>query len=218
VQAWCKYRDNYTICICSSHIPLHTPSIPPTSILTLTTKMVEEAPTWGLIRRSLFALHIELKLDESASSPTLDYEEFERVFSRLFTLIDGPGNRRKSRLTHLARDSDRKEKFIEFTITFINQRKLTPQPITRAHLRAFGGESFRRLLGAVIKSALRTETAKIKKYASSFRNEVELVESQLRGSSEVPLLTKVEENLKNVEDIIEHTKKCLSMRENEKEH
>lgn len=121
------------------------------SALKLQNSLCDESTTWDDIRNELSVLKIDLKPMQGHGSQRLGYEDFERIFYELFSLIDGPGTRRKFRLIYPASGRDRRDQFIDSSITFINQRRLTQQPISKSHLRAFGGETFRKLLSTLIR-------------------------------------------------------------------
>lgn len=174
----------------------------------------DETSSWDEIRRALSVFKIDLEPMQGAGSQRLAYEDFERIFYHMFLLIDGPGTRRKFRLIYPASDREKRDQFIESSITFINQRRLNPQPISRSHLRAFGGETFRKLLSTIIRQVKDVEVKQIKKYLTSFQNESQLMSQEISGlsSPDMHLVDKVERKLKVIDENIEYTKRYFERR------
>lgn len=123
---------------------------------------LEAAPNWDEIKlaaRVLILPKFELDLSQLGLAQRMKYEEFELLFHHLFLLIDSQETRRRFKGPYPALDQEGRARFIESAVRFINDKQLHGQRVTSSQLRMYGGETFRRLIGSLIRIASERETA-----------------------------------------------------------
>lgn len=161
-------------------------------------------PDWDIIKdalNSLFANH-DISVDSLGQSRRLQYDDFEKVFYHLFTIIDPAECRRKFWSKYPARNRDEQTEFINNVAVIINSSQLIPNRISASQLRTFGGEPFRRIIVALILKATEIESAKLTERletTSEQTKETSLDEYYIRLDKSSELLKK---NSKCLDDLV----------------
>lgn len=125
----------------------------------------EEAPDWDTIKYALKCLFARFNIDlnEVGASHRLDWKNCEAIIYHLVFIIDVSECRRKYWDIFPSRNTEEKSRFIKLTTQFIEDKQIVPDKITMHNLRVCGGESFRRLLTAMIMRAADTESKALQK-------------------------------------------------------
>lgn len=170
-------------------------------------KAVEEAPSWDRIAAALKVLlsRFDIDLSDIRKSHRINYEEFETIFYSLFQLIDPAETRKRFRsISGAARNPEERSKFIELCSRYINDEQMVSQRVTTSQLRILGGESFRRLVESLIKTACARELERSgaeDDTAISDLSQAEIAEELERE------LTKMQENMARYRDSVDNLRR-----------